>query len=201
MGCARDGENHGSGRKPIRAAGGIIQRHTRTSRSFDASTGVITRRFSSLVERNQAPSHSFILRMLRILEALEPILDDAKREAGVVGCRVYVHDQIQGDLAVHVLWQGERSDPAVVGRVITECLQSFGLLDHATWKQGYRLVGAERERHGRTARVKMHLVFAAASPCSSRPASPTRALARLSAVPQARCRSRAHERGPGPRRH
>jgi len=72
---------------------------------------------------------------VEMLKALEPILDEVRRQAGNAECCVYVHDQIQGDLAVHILWQGEASDAPVVGRVITECLQGFGLVDHATWKQ------------------------------------------------------------------
>lgn len=70
-----------------------------------------------------------------MLKALEPILAEARGQVGVVGCRVYVHCQIQGDLAVHVVWKGDGPDSGVVGRLLTECLQRVGLVDHAIWKQ------------------------------------------------------------------
>jgi hypothetical protein len=71
-----------------------------------------------------------------MLQAVESLTDEARRQHGVEQVSVYAHGQIPGDLAVHLLWQS--NEPAVsspVGKLIADRLRDFGLVDYSTWKQ------------------------------------------------------------------
>jgi hypothetical protein len=70
-----------------------------------------------------------------MLQAVESLTDEARRQLGVKQVSVYAHGQIPGDLAVHLLRQS--NDPALslpVGKLIADRLRDFGLVD-SIWKQ------------------------------------------------------------------
>ncbi len=68
---------------------------------------------------------------------LEALLAGVRTEANPPKITVYVHRQIPGDLAVHLLWRSEdeQEAPSLVGRLVADRLRRFGLVDHAAWDE------------------------------------------------------------------
>ena len=77
-------------------------------------------------------------------ELLDPevkgFLDRIDGSKGLREVRLYFHNSIHNDLAVHLLWETDSVDPqgTPIGQRLVQILKSFGLTNHNLWKEEER---------------------------------------------------------------